>query len=140
MAAIPGLSVLAVMAAIWACMGLLLWQAAPAALAAPVIVSALIYLASRRPARNLVPRTAAEEERIGRLVGFWSLAEGIAIAPVAFILANTGLGRLIPAAIAIIVGLHFLPLARGTPRPLNYATGAGMRRRCRPAGSRRSRR
>ena len=54
------------------------------------------------------------------------MAEGIAIAPVALILANTGENRLIPAAIAIIVGLHFLPIARGTPRPLNYATGAAM--------------
>ncbi len=126
MAMIPGFAVLTSMAVIWAELGLFWWKAAPVTFAGPVLISALIYVAAKGPAHNLTPRTKAEERRIGKLVGFWSLAEGIVIAPAALILANTGEERLIPAAIAIVVGLHFLPLARGTPRPLNYATGAVM--------------
>ncbi len=54
------------------------------------------------------------------------MVEGIVIGAVVLILGATGRARLIPAAIAIMVGLHFLPIARGVPRSLNYATGAGM--------------
>lgn len=126
MASIPGLPVLCVMAAVWAGIGVVLWHAGLALLAGAVVLSAVIALAARGPARRLAPRSAPEEARIGRLVGFWSMAEGVAIAPVALILANTGRGEQVPAAIAIIVGLHFLPLARGMKRPVYYATGAAM--------------
>ena len=123
---IPGFPVLTVMAVVWAAVGLFWWDASPAMYAGPVLLSALIYAAARRPARKLAPRTPEDEARIGKMIGFWSMVEGVVIAPVALVLANTGERRLVPAAIAIVVGLHFLPIARATPRPLNYATGGAM--------------
>lgn len=126
MAMIPGVPVLSVMAALWAAGGLFWLDARAAMYAGPVLFSALVLAAARRPARNLAPRTPEDEARIDRLIGFWSMVQGIVIGAVVLILGATGRARLIPAAIAIVVGLHFLPIARGVPRSLNYATGAGM--------------
>jgi hypothetical protein len=42
------------------------------------------------------------------------------------VLENLHHDDLVFPAIVIIVGLHFLPLARGLPRPSYYATGAAL--------------
>lgn len=118
--------VLVVMAAVCCDLGFFLTRAPWAWFLVPAVVSASLVLVARRAWARLPARSAEEERRIGRLVGLWSAAEGIGFAVVGTILANTGLAALIPAALAVIVGLHFLPLARGIPNRLYYATGVAM--------------
>jgi len=60
----------------------------------------------------------------GRVVGIASAVEGVAILVAVNVLANTGRQDLIAPVVAIIVGLHFLPLARFLPAPIYYLTGA----------------
>jgi hypothetical protein len=71
-------------------------------------------------------RSAAREERKrrGRIVGMASAVEGIMIFAAATVLAKLGRRDLIAPAVAIIVGLHFLPLARWFPAPIYYLTAA----------------
>ncbi len=61
MAMIPGVPVLSVMAALWAAGGLCWLDARAAMYAGPVLFSALVLAAARRPARNLAPRTPEEK-------------------------------------------------------------------------------
>jgi hypothetical protein len=65
----------------------------------------------------------AESRRIGRLVGLWSGAEGLAILLAAIILGNLGEFSLFTPVLSVIVGAHFFPLARGIPMRLYYLTG-----------------
>jgi hypothetical protein len=118
--------VLVVMAAVWCDLGFVLTRAPWSWFVVPPVVSVAILIIALRVFARVPARSAEERRRIGKLVGLWSAAEGIAFAIVGTILANTGLMARIPAALAVIVGLHFLPLARGTPNRLYYATGTAM--------------
>ena len=60
----------------------------------------------------------------GRVVGIASGVEGVTILVAVNVLANAGRRDLIAPVVAIIVGLHFLPLARWLPAPIYYLTGA----------------
>lgn len=121
-----GNAVLVIMAAVWCELGFFLTRAPVAWFVVPPIISVVVFMAARRVFARLPARSAEEERRIGRLIGLWSAAEGIGFAIVGTALANTGLPALIPAALAVIVGMHFLPLARGMPNRLYYATGIAM--------------
>lgn len=106
-------------AAWWFVWGLATFPAVPEASLAPVLISAvLIALALRAPA---CPRV----EGVGRVVGRASAAEGIAILAAAIVLNAVGFGSYLPAATAVIVGLHFLPIARHLRfAPYYWAAGA----------------
>lgn len=67
-----------------------------------------------------------ERARRGRLVGIASGTEGLAILISVNILANIGRRDLTGPVIAIIVGLHFLPLAYWLPRRLYYASSLAL--------------
>lgn len=54
------------------------------------------------------------------------IAEGVGIGVVAVICVSLGYPEWIPAAVALIVGLHFFPLARLFRMPLYYFTGAAL--------------
>jgi hypothetical protein len=54
------------------------------------------------------------------------LVEIAAIALVANLLPRFGLSHAVTPAIAIVVGLHFIPLARGIPFAGYYWTAAGV--------------
>jgi hypothetical protein len=119
-----GIWVLTIFAAIWGILGVTN-TGLPSALAlVPIGISiALLFWATRQvPA----PIEDAAQARIGRLVGIWSAVEGLAIVAAVIICQNIGAAHAIVPVIAIIVGLHFLPLARGIPVPFYYATGAAM--------------
>ena len=106
--------VLNIFAAIWATIGLagFGWPA----MAVPIVIStALIVWASRVPARV---RTAADAKRIGRLIGTWIVVQGIAIFATFALSPKLGIPDAAVPILAIIVGLHFLPLARGIPMPV----------------------
>jgi hypothetical protein len=75
--------------------------------------------------RRRGPSAAREErKRRGRIVGIASAVEGAAIFAAVIVLVKLGRRDLIAPAVAIIVGLHFLPLARWFPAPIYYLTAA----------------
>ncbi|SRR5579875_263305 len=80
-----------------------------------------------RCARTLSPATAPEDVATGRRIGIWFGvvfgAEAVLIALASILLSNFGADRLLAPVIALIVGIHFLPLARlFSVRPY-YLTG-----------------
>src|SRR5581483_5396712 len=81
---------------------------------------ALAVLGWRRDA----PVAHDEQRRRGRIVGIASAVEGLAILVAVNVLVNTGRRDLVAPAVAIIVGVHFLPLARWLPAPIYYLTAA----------------
>ena len=69
------------------------------------------------------PAMAAKGKRAGILFGIVFGIESGAIGLTSALLARLGLGDWIPVAVALIVGLHFLPLAHVFEYPLYYWTG-----------------
>ena len=116
--------VLNVFAAIWGAAAILSAGYPRWLIAAPILLSVLLTAWSGRALAHLGPRPDAA--RIGRLVGIWSAVEGIAIFAAANLLMNVGMADAIGPAIAIIVGLHFFPLAYGIPARIYYLTGGAM--------------
>jgi len=117
-----GIQVLACFAAIWAILGLAMLQLNPVWFVLPVAVSGLAVLAANALARDLPSPPPAEQQRIKRLVLRWSMIEGIGIfiaLALVFLLQRPQLGI---SAMCLVVGLHFLPLARGLPKPIYYAS------------------
>jgi hypothetical protein len=120
-------SIMAAFATLWWCLGLAQsghgsWTAIAVGFAAS---AALVVLAARQPALP-APGGDANRRRINRLVGIASGAEGVAILVAINVLAALGRQDLINPAIAIVVGLHFLPLARWLPAPGYYLTALLM--------------
>jgi hypothetical protein len=70
------------------------------------------------------PVAAAKGKRAGMLFGIIFGIESGLIWLCATLLARVGLSIWIPIAVAVIVGLHFIPLARVFEVPLYYWTGA----------------
>ncbi|MGH9481844.1 MAG: DUF7010 family protein [Terriglobales bacterium] len=92
-----------------------------------LLVRAVGMLVASRQSRGLEPAPTVEESLMqraqGRRFGWIFLTEAGAIVIVVNLLANAGRGNWILAAVGIIVGLHFLPLARLFETPLYYWTG-----------------
>jgi hypothetical protein len=72
---------------------------------------AIIRYARSRPAAE-TPEDIATGKRTGRWFGIIFGAEAVLIALAFILLSRFGAGRFIAAVIALIVGIHFLPLAR----------------------------
>ncbi len=91
--------------------------------AVAIAITSIVVAAASRRAR---PSSGPPEERArrGRLVGIASGVEGLAIFVAINVLANIRRRDLTAPIIAMIVGLHFLPLARWLPAPLYYVTSA----------------
>lgn len=118
-----GLWILNVMAAFW-CAGALFFSRLPPWWAAPAIaISAAILLWTRDASDG---REDADRSHVGRLVAIWSSVEGVAIFVAANILVNLHMAERLLPTMAIIVGLHFLPLARGIPARIYYGSGAAL--------------
>ena len=87
-----------------------------------ILISGLmVALDWRRGGRSAVRE---ERKRRGRLIGTASAVEGASIFAAVIVLVNLGRRDLIAPAVAIIVGLHFLPLAHWLPAPIYYVTAA----------------
>jgi hypothetical protein len=119
-----GIWVLTIFAAIWGVVGVLGTGMSPVLAAIPVAISATLLFWATRQASAPIPEAA--QARIGRLVGIWSAVEGVAIFVGVTVCQNIDAPHAVAPVIAIIVGLHFLPLARGIPVPLYYLTGAAL--------------
>lgn len=88
-----------------------------------VIVSRIL-----RYARSLPKAVSPEDKAIGKKIGIWFGIvfgiESVLIALASILLSIFQLDRFIASAIALIVGIHFLPLARLFRVPTYYITGA----------------
>lgn len=90
----------------------------------PLAAAVAITVACLR-GRAAEPETE-ESKRRDRIVGIASAAEGVAIFVVANVLVNVGRRDEVAPAMALIVGLHFLPLARWLPARPYYLTAATL--------------
>jgi hypothetical protein len=89
----------------------------------PILITAVIMVAASR-IRSGAATSREEDARRGRLVGIASGIEGLLILVAINVLLNIRKLELAAPVGAIIVGLHFLPLARWLPARLYYATSA----------------
>ncbi len=93
-----------------------------ACLAAALLLTgfALLRRVNRMPS---APRDASRRKRMMRAFGVVNLIQWVAIFGASFLLGALHRPMYIAPAIALIVGLHFFPLARLFGNPLHYATG-----------------
>ena len=121
-----GVWVLNAFSAVWSVVGVVtggfpLWTSL-IAIAYSVIVTTLCTSALI----GLPDAPQGSHDHVGRLIGIWSAVEGVAIFVAINVLRNVGLQDYVVPAVALIVGLHFFPLARGIPRDTYYGTGAAL--------------
>ncbi|MGN6376550.1 MAG: hypothetical protein ACTHMG_13500 [Sphingomonas sp.] len=117
-----GYWIVAIFAAGWGCGGLSAAGFPPGALALPVAVSAALLLWA-----YTIPATARDIGRQARkLILRWSLIEVAGIVAASSLIHGPERTGELFAAVAMIVGLHFLPLARGIPVRIYYLTGAAL--------------
>ena len=120
-------SIMAAFGALWWFLGLALSGHGGLASLAPGLAAAaaLVVIAWRQPP---LPEQGsdADRRRVNRVVGIASGAEGVGILVAVNVVANLGRPDLVMPAVAIVVGLHFLPLARWLPAPGYYLTGLLM--------------
>jgi hypothetical protein len=129
---IAGAAILTLFGSVWCILALAFWTARPSwsIPAGFVATIALLGLCVMRliALRNVPsiddPAAAAKGKRAGMFFGIIFGAEGGLIALCAALLARVGLDIWIPIAVAVIVGLHFIPLARLFEVRLYYWTGA----------------
>lgn len=126
-------AILAFFATVWWVVGLSSAGHPPALVyPLPLLVAAAIGLAAWRLMRRdrSAPRIATDavaQARRNRLVAWASGAEGLAIFLVAgVVLPSTGHRDATVSAIALIVGAHFVPLARGLSAPAYYVTAVAL--------------
>jgi hypothetical protein len=127
-----GAAILTLFGGAWCILALALWPAHPgwSIPAGCVVAAALLVLSVQRlvALRGIPsvddPVAAAKGKRAGMWFGIIFGAECLLICLAAILLASLGLSIWIPIAVAAIVGLHFLPLARVFEVPLYYWTGA----------------
>src|SRR4051812_39525372 len=88
----------------------------------PYVIFAAIALAAiiviRRPGEGIVPSRQAE-----RVIMWSSIGEGVGLFLVANIVINLGHRELLLPAMAVVVGLHFLPIAHATGLRAFYGLG-----------------
>src|SRR4051812_11703155 len=91
----------------------------------PYLMFAAIALAAiiviRRPGEGLVPSKHAE-----KVIMWSSMAEGVGLFLAANIAINLGHRELLLPAMALVVGLHFLPIAHATRLPPFYILGIAL--------------
>ena len=82
----------------------------------------------RRRSAALPPSTLDPEEqrRAGRTFGRVNAVQWAAIVLIAVVLGRLHLDAYTPAAVTVVVGLHFFPLARLFRSPQHHVTGAAL--------------
>lgn len=88
------------------------------------IVVGMILRYARTLPKTLSPEGAATRKRISMWFGIVFGLEFLLIALASTLLSSVQAGSFIPPAIALIVGIHFFPLARLFRVPTYYLTGA----------------
>ncbi len=130
---ITGALILGFFATIWWIVGLQIADHSPALvyplplLAAVALAGVAWRLVHRQQATPEATVDANEHARRDKLVAWASALEGLALFFVAgVLLPSTGHRDLTVSAVALIVGAHFVPLARGLLAPAYYATAAAL--------------
>lgn len=116
----------AVFGFVWAMAGAsVAGQASLAVMVAAAVVSvAVAVLGHRYGGDRAGARQRSLPQGWGRSVGLVNVAQIVGIATAAFGLSKTGLAPLIPPVVCLIVGLHFIPLARLYDQPQYRWTAA----------------
>jgi hypothetical protein len=91
----------------------------------PIVVSTLLILYALRYSPR-TERSATEGKRIGGLIGVASGFEGFGIFLAVNILNNTGHAQFLAPVVAIVVGLHFFPIAYWLPMPRYYLSAVSL--------------
>jgi hypothetical protein len=117
-----GLLVATTLAAAWAWAALVVSGEPQRLVVVPIAVSLALLAFGWRD----LGMSPVRGPRVGRLVGLWSTIEMVAIVVTANLLQHFHRFDLEFPVAAIIVGLHFFPLAQGIPVRLYHATGAAF--------------
>jgi hypothetical protein len=88
-----------------------------------LVVCVLRWAASANMPDSHDPAATAKGKRAGMIFGIIFGLEGGLIALVSVLLGRSSLGDWIPVAVALIVGVHFIPLAYVFEMPVYYWTG-----------------
>jgi len=127
-----GALIFSFLGAFWAAESIANWPGAPAwayGLVAVLVLGLTAFAVARLVSSRSLPPAAdpvaasREGKRMGIAFGVTFTVEFVLIALVAVLLDNAGHSLLIPVAVALIVGAHFLPLARVFRLPFYYVTG-----------------
>ena len=129
-----GTMVMALFGLLWAvgCAGALAGALVPILLASGVAVTAILVAASLRLRRAAAGRPSggwagtSAAHRVRRRFRLIGIVEGLGIGIVVFACARLGRPEFIPALVALVVGLHFFPLASLFRVPLYHGTGAAL--------------
>jgi hypothetical protein len=81
----------------------------------PLLVFAVITTLAARRIKHAPPGSFEPDARSGRIISWASIAEGIGIPAMAMVLANTHHNDILLPGIALVVGLHFVPMAYAIP-------------------------
>ncbi|MEP7188444.1 MAG: hypothetical protein ABI901_04535 [Roseiflexaceae bacterium] len=76
--------------------------------------------------RSLTPESRAQETTTSKWYVLVVVSEAVAIALASIVLGRANYGQHIPLVVALIVGIHFLPLAALFHVPMYYLTGLCM--------------
>jgi hypothetical protein len=116
-----GVIIMSFFAAIWWALGInASGHASALTISAGCLVSLAMVFFAIRAERGSGSHATGDQRRIGRIVMWASTAEGIAILAAVNVLNWAGLPYYIVCAVAVIVGLHFVPLARLLPNARIY--------------------
>lgn len=128
--ALHGVVTLAAFAFFWEALGvsgLMPWMSAWASLgtgvlaaAAGVAAMALLIRSGRLPGTRRIRSVAPNIHKVFVLV---NVAQVVLIVAAVVVLGRLGLGLQVPAAVCLVVGLHFFPLARSFGQPQYWWTG-----------------
>jgi len=116
-----GVTILGVMGGLWWLAGLYFGGSFSPLLVTAGLAAVALMVVLARTLTNF-PVDEAERRRTGKLIAYASAIEGIAIFIANNVLLDLGLSTYILCGMAVIVGLHFLPLARGLRLPVYYFT------------------
>lgn len=122
-----GAVILGIFAVIWWIAGLRAAAQGPAVVwVVPLLASVALGAAVLRLRGAVGGLDDADAARRNRLVMIWSAAEGVAIFIAINVLVKVGHRDAFVPVVALIVGAHFIPLARGLPAPTYYVTAAAL--------------
>jgi hypothetical protein len=107
----PAIVFMAGFAAFWWLAGLMGAQLPLPVFAVGPIVSAVLIFAAAQRFKGAPPRDAGQVKRTRRIVSLAAGGEGLLISIAANLMIHNGLAGFVLPAVAIIVGLHFVPLA-----------------------------
>jgi len=81
----------------------------------PFLAFAVIAAIAWRRIKHAPPGSFEPDSRSDRIISWATIAEGVGIPAIAMVLANTGHNDIVLPGIALVVGLHFLPMAYAIP-------------------------